>query len=815
MQIRRIAFVLLLLGGTGLSAFAVSNLTVTPAVVEEDDFDTLVIEFDLAPSRQEALVEIVVDLNQDGLVNGEEFPIEAYLVRDNEQFEIQDTVYPGVPGDSEPSEGRIRIERPQMEEKFFFGEHIVRVDDGEEVQQRAIEFRQNPTSVQISGSVTLDHGSAQPALVLIEEDSEEDSVDKIVPAYNGHYTASLPREGTYLVMALQPGKVTLAAQGGGTAVYRGVGDSSPVDLNLTSSALRINGRVMDEQSRLVPRILVLGQWTLQLDEDDQLLGLSITQADENGQYALAVSAGDWAVTVAEAEVHGFVESDNVGLTGLQVMSHSLSAPDLILPTRVVSLMTGRLIRQDNSQPLPGLTVAASAPSEDGAYAEAGTDSEGRFVLGVFEDTWRVEIRETPRSRQLGLLIPASQSFSVGQGQVLDLGDIELGVPEAQIHIQVVDDGNQPLEGIGLYVNLHGSWEPEDHYWVETEADGRVTFLVPQVGSYLIGPGYQRYVAPGEEDYEQYKDYKFLVSPSGVQVDVAAGEVESVSFTMTYGGLIEGYLRGGGHPVEIGEVRVYPKDAASLFDVQESKWLYPFDARPTGIDYWMPLPPGEYRVYANNVRDNQGDTFGYAPQFAHGKYDLRLADVITVPGVRQEARVDFDLVRGGKIQGAVFVNLPGGGQETAGGVHLEALDPHTLQRIAGTKTAWSGDIGNYQLWLPADDYLLRARPALGTWIFEPVYYEQASDPAQAVVLYLNEFDQVGSLNIYATSIGPVTIGDIDLNGRVEPLDLFSLSTIWHTDVETNMTSLLANEDDSGTIDAVDLLLWLDRYRRFHY
>jgi len=221
------------------------------------------------------------------------------------------------------------------------------------------------------------------------------------------------------------------------------------------------------------------------------------------------------------------------------------------------------------------------------------------------------------------------------------------------------------------------------------------------------------------------------------------------------------------------------------------------------------------VYANGVRDNQGDTFGYAPQFAQGKYDLRLADVITVPGVREKARVDFNLVRGGKIQGRVFVNLQGGAQIPAAGVHVEALDPHTLQRIAGTKTAWDGDVGNYQLWLPADDYLLRARPALGTYIFHPVYYEQAADPAQAVVLYLNEFDQVSSLNIYATSIGSRTIGDIDLNGRVEPLDLFSLSTVWHADVETNVTSLLANEDDSDTIDAVDLLLWLDRYRRFNY
>jgi len=814
MQNCRIALVLLLLGGTALSAFAVSNLTVTPAIVQEDYFDTLAVEFDLAPSRQEALVEMRVDFNQDGQADGEDFAIESFVVRDNEQFTIQGTVYPGVPGDSEPATGKVRIVLSQADERFFLGQYVIRVDDGAGAQQQGLEFRQEATSMQITGSVTLDHGAKQSALVMIEDDSEDGEFDIIIPAYGGDFSAYLPRESTYLVVALMPGKVTLTEEGGGALVHRSPGDTDPVVLNVSSSDRQISGRVVNEQSQPVPYVLVLGQWSEPEGEDEPLLGLSVAKANENGEYSLAVTEGNWTITAVQTASQGYAESDSIGLEDIAVGPSNVTAPDLVLPTRVTSLITGRLVRQGSGQPVSGLLVEAFIPGEE-TFSVAGTDDDGRFVLGVFENTWTVEIIETPRLVELQLIRPLPQSFSVGQGQVLDLGDIELGVPEAQIHIQVVDDGNQPLEGIGLYVNLHGSWEPEDHYWVETEADGRVTFLVPQVGSYLIGAGYQRYVAPGEEDYERYKDYKFLVSPSGVQVDIAAGEVESVSFTMTYGGLIEGYLRGGGHSVEIGEVRVYPKDVASLFDVQESKWLYPLDARPTGIDYWIPLPPGEYRVHANNVRDNQSDPFGYAPQFAHGKYDLRLADLITVPGVRQKARVDFDLVRGGKIRGEVFVNLSGGGQETAGGVRVEALDPVTLQRIGGTETAWSGDVGNYQLWLPADDYLLRARPALGTWIFEPVYYEEAADPEQAVVLYLNEFDDVSSLNIYATSIGPRTLGDIDRNGRVEPLDLFSLSTVWQAEVDTNVTSLLANEDDSDTIDAVDLLLWLDRFRRFNY
>ena len=424
----------------------------------------------------------------------------------------------------------------------------------------------------------------------------------------------------------------------------------------------------------------------------------------------------------------------------------------------------------------------------------------KFLLGVFFSLVLVPYRPSLAEPAPGI---EPISCERERGQTTDgLGESNSHIRRktlgtSTLEVSAFDEMGNLMEGINIYAFFESDPLHINTRFETTDLDGVAELILEVPGRYLVGAGFQQ--------------DPFLISPPGVEVELTrAGQVESVSLTMSSGGLIEGAVIGDGTSVQVGHVSVYSADAQSVFDQDKlvsGIGLGIRDDLPLGTDYRIAVPPGTYRVLVTGALSAATDTWGFVDECAFDRYDLSQADPIVVPAVRKSVRVDFELARGARIGGMVFVNLPEGGTEPACGIRVEALDAISLQPVVRTTATWSPPCGLFSLSLPAGNYLLRARSAIGTYLFEPVYYDQVLDPEQGQILSLGDFETRTNLDFYGQAIVR-TLGDVFLDGRIDGLDLFLFASVWGTDAGESVISLLANCHDDPPIDARDLLTWLE-------
>lgn len=787
--------------------YSASNLEITPTVISHDFTGDLVIKAQVV-NGSNTRIDFIPDYNGNGQADAFEIAdsLQSYFVTDNRQFKIQDQVIPHVAGDYDSRMGWLEVRLPQNRLPFFYGSFVVRADDGAGAVEQVVHFQQNPTGIQVQGTIYQngDEQNPTPAYVFILNDSEVDELNVFIPTdQEGNYSVWLSRAGSYGVIAMKPGMFSAIEEGAGQEIYREPGMNDPVNLNLVSAPDRlrtISGRVTNDQDDPIPFALMVA---FPLEDDDMDIPVSVGLTDLNGEYELSVLDGVYGVGAVRLEFHGYVNSDEeIVLEDIVVSGEDVSGQDIQILTPVVSVIKGRILDGRTEQPYSPVEgrviVEAYVPDggDDRYFTASGIDRNGEFILGVLEETWKVEILPSSDLLSAGLVIPRFDPVAVGGNQVVDLGDIVLQEAAGSIRVQAINEDGLPLRDIGIYINYDGNWQHPNSGWVNTGEDGTAVFLVAEPGMYFTGPGFQ-----------SYEDYPFLISPPGVYLDVAQGEMESITFTMVQGGLIEGWFRGDGRGLVQGDIRIYPEDADSLLDWIENRFLYPPQDRPEGVSYWVPLPPGRYKVYAHNALSHAEDPFGFAPEFHSGKYDILQADVVEIPAVGSRVRVDFDLKRGGKLSGQVRMErnhqLVGVGR----GVLVEAFLAGTQQRIAATTADWN--VGAFDFHLPAGSYLFRLSPRQGTYIFSPTWHDRVLQRESATAVEISDF-QLTRLDFLAEAI-IWTIGDINLSGRVEGTDLFWFSTAWQQHPDSSPAALLSDFTDTDTIDAGDLAAWIRLFR----
>ncbi len=440
MGIRRFFFRLFLSGmviAMTWECHAAINLIINSVLVQTGEKWIARINVDVnVASGSQSRLDFILDYAKDGIVNGEDFPLFSFLVTEGKRFKISGLAYPNIPGDLDDAQnGHLSVFVPIGMDVQYFVPLIVQIDDGFGAVRAPLNFQPTQTGYEISGKVYRDFnpGLGTPSLVFIEYMDENNEHQTVVATdSSGNYSTRVPWAGTYVVYALNPRMVAVAANGGGAQIQRGEGlPASPVNLNLTSIGLRkIRGKVKGPLQEGIPLALIYAS-AGDPDSEGGETAASIAIADLNGNYELPVVNGQWFLEALNLHTRGYVEDDDgIGLENIAVTGWDVAGKDITALHPIKSLVTGRLLRGDTIPPqaLPGVTTIVHQELGGGSerwFDAKGSNTDGSFVLGAFDGQWFFQISPDNLPVGANLICPSGWPVTIPSFGVLDLGDLIL------------------------------------------------------------------------------------------------------------------------------------------------------------------------------------------------------------------------------------------------------------------------------------------------------------------------------------------------------------------------------------------------------
>lgn len=246
------------------------------------------------------------------------------------------------------------------------------------------------------------------------------------------------------------------------------GPVSGADIEWQTGTALIYGNLKDDQQNKLTGVdfFADGDW-------DEAVGLS----DADGNYFLAVGAGNWWVGPDGDELNGR------GYLG-QETEITVADGDAVRLDFVVESFTAYLrgrVTDDGGTPAAYIRITAFLDSGEG-WHEVWTDADGNFSIGVTGGAWVLKLDSYDAS-QSGLVSPIL-TYDVTDG--VDIDDIDYVAQRATAYVtgRVRDNSNAPVVGVGVYTYavVGGT---EYGLWSETDSQG--AFELPVFnGSWEVG-----------------------------------------------------------------------------------------------------------------------------------------------------------------------------------------------------------------------------------------------------------------------------------------------------------------------------------------
>ena len=246
--------------------------------------------------------------------------------------------------------------------------------------------------------------------------------------------------------------------------------------------------------------------------------------DQDGRYALAVSAGEWSIGADEQQLQPlgfFVSGAMVAIAGGQAVETNLIA------TRLNATISGRLIDANGSGIADAMLVVQPEPFQGGSSIYPVTGPDGSFQAAVYGGTWRIamECNEALTRGYVNTYTNVTVAVNGSLGGVV----LKVGTASRQITGTVKDENSTPI--VGIQVDAWATLNGVDYYVGCAETDLQ--------GAYMLGvlPGTWNVNVPAFE----LEQRGYEPTPTQ-QATVSAGSAV-VNFTVRRPG-----------PIQLGNVR---------------------------------------------------------------------------------------------------------------------------------------------------------------------------------------------------------------------------------------------------------------------
>lgn len=304
--------------------------------------------------------------------------------------------------------------------------------------------------------------------------------------------------------------------GSGESITLSTGESRRIDITALPATSTITGSVKTSTGTGLPFIGVYAVATIN-GKSLQANG----ETDEQGNYTLPVIDGSWSVGVSNTDLSELglqsPQSQTITVSGTAVANFVARAPSSHIRGRVVD---------DTGAPVASIQVNAF-PS-GGGFAQAQTDANGNFDLGVEGGTWTLNL-EMNAATLRGYISP---SLTVQVPTNGDVNNVVLTARRAIRHIRgtLKTSTGTPISGIWV----SGSADVNGiSYYSSTQTGGDGAF------SLLAFPG-EWWINASSFDLEQ----QGLIAPPTVQRTVGDADITVDFVASTAGSTISGRVVDG-------------------------------------------------------------------------------------------------------------------------------------------------------------------------------------------------------------------------------------------------------------------------------
>jgi len=397
------------------------------------------------PVEARVTIDVIVDFNRNGQMDGPDFIWQHYDVRDEEAVppagstEVADT--DGL------ANGQILFRLGSFfgpYEPFPAGQYIIRVRWDTTEKQGLLTVRVPAYPLHVSGRVLLNGITPTPGLMGIETD-EGDRVYMMWTDESGNYAAPLkdvrnPRPESFVLYGLSLGGSFGENTRRGVTLY----NQSVSGFDLKSEALpyRCQGRVVWAGSQTGVPYLILSGWSPLPQRT------TVAMTDEQGNFDFGVDTGYWEFYVMDYQARGIAmkrlgeaEVTNYDITGIVAQ---------VKP--VTCYIYGTVEDVLTHEPIPYVELHA----DNETSVDTRTDGLGQFAFGVSTGTWYVEV-DHESAGKLGFLAPGEHEVTIYAGFRL-LHDFQLKPAEGWVNCTVQDEDGKRVSDVQVECcDARGEW----------------------------------------------------------------------------------------------------------------------------------------------------------------------------------------------------------------------------------------------------------------------------------------------------------------------------------------------------------------------
>ncbi len=372
----KMALASLLLGAW--NSRAAPSITVSPTTITNNYVGAILLSIsNLSSAGVTVRVDRFLDVNSNGIVDGNEWAGQSFYVTDGQVPLIGGVRNSNVPGDDDGATNKAiqtHVPYPGVNETIshIAGQYIYRVTDlgNGETATALLGIAQQILPQGVTGKVFAGGGTPLGNAPVVAAPQNGNNGFGAVSDANGNFTVYAP-PGNYQLLTVYPGQMAL--QGGSLTIVSN-NFTSENATNVASDGTTISGVVTDSVSGAgLPGIAIQAQTT-----NGQFVYLA---TGSNGDYTLLVASNKWTVKLGggEGSILGYCRGPT---TKLAVVASSGSVSNINFQMIKGNALVYGTVTTPPSTGLPAVTMQADDTNQSVFDSEGLSDASGNYSVAL-------------------------------------------------------------------------------------------------------------------------------------------------------------------------------------------------------------------------------------------------------------------------------------------------------------------------------------------------------------------------------------------------------------------------------------------------